>query len=246
MQFQTDGLVIREMTVGESDRLIWILTRERGVVRAFARRAKNFKSSLHAATQLLCYSNFKISEGKEKFMVNEARAHEVFFGLREDLTRLSLAQYFCELAGVVAVDGLDAAEILRLVLNALHFLTKGTRPPLLLKAAVELRLLSTAGFMPDLVACSHCGAYEDPAMVFYPQEGTLLCGGCVPPAGGVPVPPGVLQAMRHIVYSDFEKIFSFTLGEASQRQLALAAERYVRAMLSQRLPALDFYHSLCG
>ena len=246
MQFQTDGLVIREMTIGESDRLIWILTRERGVVRAFARRAKNYQSSLHAATQLLCYSHFKISEGKDKFMVNEARPIEVFFGLREDLTRLSLAQYFCELAGVVAVDGLDAAEILRLVLNALHFLTKNTRPPLLLKGAVELRMLSTAGFMPDLVACSHCGAYEHPAMVFYPQEGTLLCGECMPPAGGVPVPPGVLTAMRHVVYSDFEKIFSFTLGEASQQQFALAAERYVRATLPQKLPALDFYRSLCG
>ena len=246
MQFQTDGLVIREMTVGESDRLIWILTRDRGVVRAFARRAKNYQNSMHAATQLLCYSQFKISEGKEKFMVNEARPIEVFFGLREDLTRLSLAQYFCELAGVVAVDGLDAAALFRLVRNALHFLTKNTRPPLLLKGAVELRMLSTAGFMPDLVACSKCGAYEDPAMVFYPQEGTLLCGSCMPPAGGVPVPPGVLTAMRHVVYSDFEKIFSFTLGEASQQQFALAAERYVRATLPQKLPALDFYRSLCG
>lgn len=246
MQFQTDGLVIREMTVGESDRLLWILTRDRGVVRAFARRAKNYQSSLHAATQLLCYSHFKISEGREKFMVNEARPTEVFFGLREDLTRLSLAQYFCELAGVVAVDGLEAGEILRLVLNALHFLTKNTRPPLLLKAAVELRLLAVAGFMPDLVACRECGAYESPTMVFYPREGSLVCGGCNPPAGGIALSPAVLRAMRHILYSEFEKMFSFTLGEASQQQLAAAAERYVRATLSQPLPALDFYHGLCG
>lgn len=41
MQFQTDGLVVREMTVGESDRLIWVLTRDRGMIRAFARPGQN-------------------------------------------------------------------------------------------------------------------------------------------------------------------------------------------------------------
>ena len=56
MQVKTQGLIIREQTVGESDRLVTVLTRDAGVVRAFARRAKNLKDSKSAATQLLCYS----------------------------------------------------------------------------------------------------------------------------------------------------------------------------------------------
>ena len=54
MQVKTQGLIIREQTVGESDRLVTVLTRDAGVVRAFARRAKNLKDSKSAATQLLC------------------------------------------------------------------------------------------------------------------------------------------------------------------------------------------------
>ena len=60
MQVKTQGLIIREQTVGESDRLVTVLTRDAGVVRAFARRAKNLKDSKSAATQLLCYSRLSI------------------------------------------------------------------------------------------------------------------------------------------------------------------------------------------
>ena len=65
MQVKTQGLIIREQTVGESDRLVTVLTRDAGVVRAFARRAKNLKDSKSAATQLLCYSRLSIFKGRE-------------------------------------------------------------------------------------------------------------------------------------------------------------------------------------
>ena len=94
MQVKTQGLIIREQTVGESDRLVTVLTRDAGVVRAFARRAKNLKDSKSAATQLLCYSRLSIFKGREKYMIDDAEPIEVFFGLRRDIAALSLAQYF--------------------------------------------------------------------------------------------------------------------------------------------------------
>ena len=102
MQLKTQGLIIKEQTVGESDRLVTILTRDEGVVRAFARRAKNLKDSKNAGTGLLCYSRLKLSRGRDTYNVNEAFPIEVFFDLRRDITALALAQYFCELARSVA------------------------------------------------------------------------------------------------------------------------------------------------
>lgn len=220
MQFQTDGLVVREMTVGESDRLIWVLTRDRGMIRAFARRAKIYKNSLHAATQLLCYGHFKVSENKDRCLIMEGQPIEIFFELRQDLTRLSLAQYFCELAGILAVDGQGAGEILRLVLNALHFLCKGARPPLILKAAVELRMLSIAGFMPDLVGCAECGAYTAETMVFFPREGNLVCGNCHPPAGGIALSAGCLPPcgiLFILILKNYSRLHSGKIPSGSWR-----------------------------
>ena len=107
MQLKTQGLIIKEQTVGESDRLVTILTRDEGVVRAFARRAKNLKDSKNAGTGLLCYSRLKLSRGRDTYNVNEAFPIEIFFELRQDVTALALAQYFCQLAGELVPEGVE-------------------------------------------------------------------------------------------------------------------------------------------
>ena len=107
-----------------------------------------------------------------------------FFDLRRDIERLALAQYFCELARSLAPQEAPAGDFLRLLLNSFHFLSKGTRPPLLLKAVVEMRMLSFAGYMPDLVGCCGCGCYEADPMLFYPREGAICCPECAREHGG--------------------------------------------------------------
>ena len=63
MQIKTDGLIIRDLNVGEDDRIVTILTRSRGVVRASARGARRVKSRLSTATRLFCYSDFTLFKG---------------------------------------------------------------------------------------------------------------------------------------------------------------------------------------
>ena len=246
MQRKTQGLVIKEQAVGESDRLVTVLTKDEGVVRAFARRAKQLKDSKNAATGLLCYSRFALSKGKSAYNISEAFPIEVFFDLRKDIPRLALAQYFCQLAVEVVPEGVEAGEYLRLVLNALHFLCKGSRPQAVLKAIVELRMLSEAGYMPNVAYCAHCGAYESPRMYFKINRGELYCQECYIDNGDpcAPLSPAALTAMRHIVFADFEKIFSFTVSPGAQQELAAAAEAYTMQILQKRPKTLDFYYSL--
>ena len=246
MQRKTQGLVIKEQAVGESDRLVTVLTKDEGVVRAFARRAKQLKDSKNASTGLLCYSRFTLSKGKSAYNISEAFPIEVFFDLRKDITRLALAQYFCQLAVEVVPEGVEAGEYLRLVLNALHFLCKGSRPQAVLKAIVELRMLSEAGYMPNVAYCAHCGAYESPRMYFKINRGELYCQECYIDNGDpcAPLSPAALTAMRHIVFADFEKIFSFTVSPGAQQELAAAAEAYTMQILQKRPKTLDFYYSL--
>ena len=114
MQINTDGLIIREQSIGESDRLVTVLTREQGILRAFVRGAKAMKSRSASSTQLLCYSRLSIYEGREKYIIDEAEPIEVFFSLRTDFEKLSLAQYFCELALALAPEKMEAGDFLRL------------------------------------------------------------------------------------------------------------------------------------
>jgi DNA repair protein RecO (recombination protein O) len=250
MRTDAEGLVIKESRVGESDRLVTVLTKQKGVLRAFVQRAEKAKSGKLAATRLFSYSRFTIFEGRDKYIIDDAQPMEIFFGLRKDIETLSLGQYFCELAGELAPEGTEAGSFLRLMLNALYILEKGTRQPLVVKAAAEMRMLSMAGYMPNLMCCCGCGVYEADEMYFLPFEGKIICGSCAEDmlqAGqAFPLSRGAMTALRHTIYADFEKLFNFRLPSGALCELSRASEAYVLHTLGKNLKTLEFYHAMAG
>lgn len=245
MIIKTDGIVIREQTTGERDRLVTLLTRSNGVVRAFVNGGRSPKSKNVASTGLLCYSDLVIEKRKNGvYIITEATPKEVFFALRDDLVSLSLAQYFAELAGELAPREEESDEYLRVLLNAVYFVAQKKREPELIKAATELRLLSIAGYMPSVVACCNCGKFESETMRFSPQSGRLYCDECLPGEKTVELPLGVVMAMRHICFAETQKLFSFTLSRSSLELLCSVSERYLKNVTARSYKTLDFYKTM--
>ncbi|HAB00625.1 MAG TPA: hypothetical protein DCE08_03925, partial [Ruminococcaceae bacterium] len=56
MQFKTDGIVIRQQKINDNDRYLTILTRDSGVIHAYANRANSIRSPFCTSTSLMCYS----------------------------------------------------------------------------------------------------------------------------------------------------------------------------------------------
>lgn len=133
------------------------------------------------------------------------------------------------------------------MLNSLHFLSQGSREQKLIKAVLELRMLSLAGFMPDLSACALCGALNSDTMLLLPSEGRIVCKKCVKnrqSSGGLVISSDVLAAMRHIIYSEFEKCFSFKMSETGLESLSRCAEVYMLSQLGRGFKTLDFYNTI--
>ena len=248
MQTATDALVLRERKLDEQDRLLTLLSAEQGIITAYAKGAGRMKGSMAGATELLCYSHFVLFQNRERCFADRAEANTLFFGIRGNLEKLTLATYFAQLCCELIPENEPAAEELRLMLNTLYYLEQGKLPPLQLKAILELRLLTLTGYMPDLIACRECGGLpEDGAVLLDPMGGSICCPACAPQGavGLIPLPPGVFAAMRHIIYCDFEKLFGFKLGEESLPLLADAVERYLLCQVERILPALNFYKTIC-
>jgi len=242
VRLKTVGLIIKENVTGEGDRVVSVLTRDHGLLRAFARGAKNLKSGTGSATGLLCYSEMTIFKGRELYIIDEARPLEVFFKLRGDIERLALGQYFCELAGELSPEHEGAGEHLRLMLNSLSLLASGKKPQALLKAVTELRLLCLSGYMPELTGCKGCGKYEDDAMRFDPLNGKICCPSCG--GAGLELSPGLLTAMRFICYVEPERLYGFTLPEKSLIYLSRVTEDYLRGQVQRTFKTLEFYNQL--
>ncbi len=247
MKAKTDGLILKQQNIGEQDKLVTVLTSDLGVLRAFVKGAKNIKSSKSSATDILCYSDISLYEGKNKYIIDDAQAKEIFWGLRNDMEKVSLAQYFCELAAFVCPEGQSAKAQLSLILNALYLLTKGEKDTSLIKACVELRLLSLSGYMPDLVMCRECGAYEASTMYFALNSGKIICESCFatsPKSTSIPIDATILRALRHIVFSEDKKIFAFNLPKKSMEQLNYLTESYTCRALEKDFKTLHFYKTI--
>lgn len=246
MQLTTDGIILKDTKIDE-DRILTILTGQCGVVTAFANGANRLRNKLASSTELLCYSRFVLFKNRERYVVDKADSNRIFFGIRSDLDKLMLASYLAELTAEVAPHGEDGGDFLRLLLNCLHYVETAKRDARLLKPLYELRALTLAGYMPNLVACCECGSYEAPEMLFAPQQSHLVCGAChggMDAAGAMPIGGGVLAAMRHIIYSEPDKLFQFSLSEVGMEQLCRVSEAYLKYQLEKTFPTLEFYHSL--
>lgn len=245
MKISTNGLILNEQTIGENDKLVTVLTSTNGIIRCFAKGAKLLKNRKGIAVQALSYSRLSIFHGRDKYIIDEAEPISIFFELRNDLERLSLAQYFCELAIYTIPENAPADEFLSLVLNSLYLLTENKKPPLMIKAVYELRLLSLLGYMPYLVCCDECKCYESDTMYYLFGENKLLCHNCFNgDPNSMPLSRGALTAMRYSIFAEPKKIFSFAVSDPSLRQFADCAERITLQTVEHSFKSLDFYQQI--
>lgn len=242
MRMNTDALVLKISDSGENDRIVTLLTRDYGVIRAFANGSKKVKNPLHSKTQSLCYCNFSIYKSRDSYVIDEAKDIELFFGLRDNIGKISLAQYFCELEMELVQEMEESDPHLRIILNALHLLEKEKRSEELLKAAFEIKLLCLAGYMPSVYGCSRCGREESDCWYFSPAQGEVTCSSCS--GNGIRITPGVKTAMDFICNASPEKIYNFALPESQLKILADCSERYVAAQTHANYKSLAFYKSV--
>lgn len=246
MKILTDGLIIGEQSVGEKDRLVTVLTRKSGVIRAFVKNCKSLKSAKGAATRLLCYSRLSIYFGRDTYIIDDAVCEEMFINLRNNIEDMSLSQYFCELSEHFAPKETDAEDFLRLILNALYFLNKKKRPAQLIKSVVELRMMCISGYMPDLICCTFCKCYETEKMYFLPYSGKLVCSDCISKSDvhSIEIPRSVVTAMRRCVYSEFNRLFNFKLSSDGMELLERCSEEYLLCISEHNFRTLAFYKNI--
>ena len=243
MFLTTRGLVLREAKYKESDKILTILTAEEGKLTVKARGVARTRSKISAATQLYGYAEFTLFGNRGMWTVNEAESIEQFRPLREDIKRLALAGYICEMLEAVSDEDCPEPEMLQLGLNCLYALSNKLATRDVVKAVFELRLMCIAGYRPELEACAGCGRVEMDGGVLVPEHGELYCDGCRQ-GGGLKLDRSVLSAMRYIVNAGPKKIFAFELDDAAEERLASVCEAYALHELDRPFRSLDYYNSI--
>ena len=242
-RFVTCGLVLRETVTRDADKILTVLTLDRGRLSVIARGARRKGSRVAAACQLLAYSEMTLYERGRWTMLDAADTIELFDGLRQDLTALSLAAYFAELTEAVS-DG-SGGDVLPLLLNALYALSALKKPPQLVKPAFQFRLMALAGYEPMADGCALCGAPQPENPMLDVVHGVVHCGKCREKGGlSLPLTASGLAALRYVLYGDPRRLYSFSLPPEGLRALNPAADAYVSAQLERSFRTLDYYKTI--
>lgn len=242
-RYVTRGLVLRETDTRDTDKILTVLTADRGKLSVIARGARRKGSRVAAACQLLAYSELTLYEKGQWMLLDEANTLELFGGLRQDLEALSLAAYFAELTEAVS-EGCGG-EALPLLLNALYALSALHKPTRLVKPAFQLRLMALSGYEPLAEGCARCGASEPEAPMLDVLHGVVHCAACREKGGlSLPLDAAALAALRYVLYAPARRLYSFTLPPASLTALNHAADAFVSAQLERSFRTLDYYKSI--
>ena len=247
MHMRTKALVLRETAYKESDKILTLLTQESGKLTASGRGCRRKGSAIAAGCQLLVWSDMVLYEYQGRWAIQEAAVEQEFRGMRGDLVKFALGCYGAEITELLAVEGVPNQELLSLLLNTLYALDRLDRPAELVKAAFELRALCLAGYGPLLDSCAVCGREPPEEPRFHLREGVLHCASCRGEVGdgiSMPVEGGVLSAMRHIVYGDPKRLFSFQLGKCGLKALSGVTEAYLLTQLERGFRTLEVYKQM--
>lgn len=180
--YRDEAVVLRTYQLGEADRIICLLTRSHGKVRAVAKGVRRTSSKFGSRLEPFNHVDVQFAEGRGSLeVVTQAETlHPSELGL--DYERFTAGQVMVEAAEkLVAEDGVPALHQYRLLLGALLALGRAEQPPTAIVDSYLLRALAAAGWAIVLEGCSACGAVDD-AGWFNPQGGGLVCVRCRPPS----------------------------------------------------------------
>src|SRR5213082_3523299 len=198
--YRDQGVVLRTIRLGESDRIVTLVTQGHGKVRAVAKGVRKTKSKFGGRLEPTSHVRLLLYEGRELDIVTQADTIDHFRTIREDLDRVGRATSLLEAVDQVAQEREANPRLYQMLVGALRALA--ARPAPLLVPAFFWKLLSLEGAHPLLEQCASCGSPDD-LVAFDLAEGGVLCRSC---RRGGPISPEALAMIRRVLGGDLARV----------------------------------------
>jgi DNA repair protein RecO (recombination protein O) len=231
MLYREVGIVLRTMRLGEADRIVTMVTKDRGKVRAVAKGVRKTKSRFGSRLEPLMHVSLQCYEGRSLDTITQVETIDHFRAIREDLDRLSRASQLLEVIDAIVQEGEDDPRLYQMLLGALRTLESSPSP--LVAPAFFWKLLAHVGFRPITDACATCDAADD-LVAFDLNEGGVLCRDH---ARGTRLTPEALVLLRRILGGDLVAVLAEAPTQAGYEVEHLAT-RAIEHHLERRMKSV--------
>lgn len=234
--YRDDAVVLRTQKLGEADRIITLLTRQHGRVRAVAKGVRRTSSRFGARLEPFSHIDVQLAEARSLDVVTQVETLQPYAAwMGADYPAYTAGTVMLETAERLAVEDKEPAlQQYLLLVGALRAICETGRPPVQVLDSYLLRSLSVAGWAPSFDACARCGV-EGPHAAFNPSAGGMLCPGCRVPGSAHPAPETV-AALGALLAGDWDLVAA--TGDRHLREASTLVAAYLAWHLERGLRSL--------
>ncbi|MDR1633693.1 MAG: DNA repair protein RecO [Bifidobacteriaceae bacterium] len=257
--FRDAGIVLRTHKLAEADRIITLLTRDHGKVRAVAKSVRRTRSRFGARLEPFMHVDLQLYEGRSLDAITQAVTLAAYGGpIAASYPAFTAASAVVEAADKLSpVEHLATRPLYRLTLGAVAALARGAAEswnqadglmdegrvgppgPGAVVDSYLLRALALSGYAPSLAACAQCGA-PGPHRAFSAAAGGMVCPNCRPPGAAAPS-AATVTLLGALLEGDWTAVAAASAGDSVAPEQAAALVRSFaefhmeRAVLALRL-----------
>lgn len=250
-QIEVTGMILVSGPIGEYDRRVEILTKEKGRISAFAKGARRQNSPLVSVANPFVFGTFTLYAGRNSYTLLSAKVENYFSELRTDIEGAYYGMYFLEMCQYFTREGNDETAMLKLLYQSLRALMKEQIPRTLVRVIFELKAMVIQGEGLQVFECVSCGKndWKDIASegVLRVDKSGILCKRClcnVPYFSNVELDESTLYTMQFITHTSIEKLYSFIVEEYVLLKLQKAMKLYMEVHIDKRFKTLEFLELL--
>ncbi len=230
---KVSGIVIKEVNVGDFDKMLTILTPNLGKISASCKGCRRPKSQLLSGSQLLCFAEYMMFKGGDVYTVNSCETIELFYNIRTDLDKLQYASYITKIVTDVTTENQNSYNTLKLYLNTLYTISETDKNLDFVTSIFKMRLLKILGFTPNVNECVMCKTKEN-LNYFSIKDNGFKCDACSKQdTSSIKMSAPTQNAIKYIILADSKKIFNFSLSEDGQKELKLISDIYLNEKLEK-------------
>ncbi|MGH3362274.1 MAG: DNA repair protein RecO [Nocardioides sp.] len=236
--YRDEAIVLRTHKLGEADRIITLLTRQHGRVRAVAKGVRRTTSRWGARLEPFTHVDLQLAEGRNLDVITQAETLSPFRGvIGADYDRYTAGTVMLETADrLVSEERQPTVQQFLLLVGGLRAMVTDGRAPGQVLDAYLLRSLSVAGYAPSFQHCTRCGE-EGPHRWFSPASGGVLCADCRVP-GSANLAPETVTVLGALLTGDWPTVES--ADPRHLREASGAVASYLAWHLERGLRSLEY------
>jgi DNA repair protein RecO (recombination protein O) len=232
--YQAEALILRTYKLGEADRIVVFLTRDRGKKRGVAKGARRPRSRYHGALEPMTLAEVAYYEREQRDLVRLNYVDATRSPLAAAGEALGYIGYFAELVDEWAPEAHSDERLYRLGASVVDALASGT-PAEPLARYFEYWLLRLQGVYPSIRRCPSCGAALKTGAAMPPRDTALLCRTCAPSNAGTVLSPEAMVFLRSATALPPAQLERLALGARAAREIETAHRRLINTHLEKEL-----------